>query len=463
MKKNPETQQIQSKQNPEISPNISHETEKLSDDILQKMSNREFLNIQRDTRLQHITEPSKKSSDINQWDDIIFTFQFNGKRNPNLFLKTTAWQVLPEKVQEVEFLWASWHRNGPLWEFFDKNGHRLIIRDATKIKISKIVSSEDISRTALAVENGIKDYRNDSNYELILEAAKRNIDPKIAIALFSQQIKNSDNQKVTIEEFITEFERTKDYFSSDYPTRTISSGNIPSGEFLSYYLSEQKWDNIQKIREELGIKDELSRNYSRKERAKAFQGFKKMEELTPAEKISLSDVSSETINLWKSECFGKKFVPGSKETQQLFTCAAIMAWLPKEWGTNENLHNILQNESAGIVGRANYTLTNSGISGQGLKYKAIENSNLAGKNIASVVGVSSTAVWLWQLTLSNEHYLPHGRSSIGIPLEEAIGMLRYMKDRYGSPDVAWSIYGKMWYYTHADTWKSIPKEFKEGY
>ena len=463
MKKNPEAQKIQLKKNPEVLSNIPHETEKLSDDILQNITSKEFLNIQRDTRLQHITEPSKKSSEINQWDNITFTFQFNGKKNHDLFLKTTAWQVLPEKVQEVEFLWAPWHRNGTLWEFFDKNGHRLIIRDNTSIKISKVASIDEIAKAALSIEYETQNYKHDPNYGLILEAAKRNIEPKIAIALFAQQIKDSSNQKINIEEVLTEFERTKDYFSLDYPSKVISNGNISTNEFLSYYLSEQKWDNIQKIREELGITDEFSRSYSRKERMKAFQGFKKMEELTPDEKISLWDVSSETINLWKTECFGKKFVPGSKEAQQLFMCAAIMAWLPKEWGTNENLHNILQNESGGIVGRANYTLSNSGISGQWLKYKAIENNNLAGKNIASMVGVSSTAVWLGQLTLSNEHYLPHGRSSIGIPIEEAIGMLRYMKDRYGSPDVAWSVYGKLWYYTHADTGRSIPKEFKEGY
>jgi len=44
--------------------------------------------------------------------------------------------------------------------------------------------------------------------------------------------------------------------------------------------------------------------------------------------------------------------------------------------------------------------------------------------------------------MSNEKYLPHGRNSIGIPLEEAIGMLQYIRSNYGNPTVAHTMYGQ---------------------
>ena len=36
-----------------------------------------------------------------------------------------------------------------------------------------------------------------------------------------------------------------------------------------------------------------------------------------------------------------------------------------------------------------------------------------------------------------DKYYPKGRAGIGDPVQEAAGMLAYIKDRYGSPEVAW--------------------------
>ncbi len=45
----------------------------------------------------------------------------------------------------------------------------------------------------------------------------------------------------------------------------------------------------------------------------------------------------------------KKFTPGSREAQILFTAAAQSAGLPESWGTNPGLHYILSKESVGVV------------------------------------------------------------------------------------------------------------------
>lgn len=50
----------------------------------------------------------------------------------------------------------------------------------------------------------------------------------------------------------------------------------------------------------------------------------------------------------------------------------------------------------------------------------------------------SSATGLGQLLVSNlDAYAPGGRASMGDPLGEAIAMLEYIKDRYGSPEKAW--------------------------
>ena len=35
-------------------------------------------------------------------------------------------------------------------------------------------------------------------------------------------------------------------------------------------------------------------------------------------------------------------------------------------------------------------------------------------------------------------YYPHGYKSIGVPVDEAVGLLRYIADRYGDPETAWT-------------------------
>jgi hypothetical protein len=57
----------------------------------------------------------------------------------------------------------------------------------------------------------------------------------------------------------------------------------------------------------------------------------------------------------------------------------------------------------------------------------------------------SSATGLGQLILGNvERCYPSGRAGIGDPLEEAVGMLKYIRDhrKYGDPDTAWRLYNR---------------------
>lgn len=67
------------------------------------------------------------------------------------------------------------------------------------------------------------------------------------------------------------------------------------------------------------------------------------------------------------------------------------------------------------------------------------------------IGAKSTASGLGQLLLSNvDKYYPDGRKGIGDPINESVGFMRYIADRYGNPDVAREMYGRTGSYTHPE-------------
>jgi Putative peptidoglycan binding domain len=114
------------------------------------------------------------------------------------------------------------------------------------------------------------------------------------------------------------------------------------------------------------------------------------------------------------------------EGQEVFRQAARLAGVPEEWATSPALRSLVNHESGGIVGRLNYTYGN--------RDPASVHAELKSGRISA----RSSATGLGQLLLSNvDKYYPNGRAGIGDPVQEAAGMLAYIKDRYGSPDVAW--------------------------
>lgn len=141
------------------------------------------------------------------------------------------------------------------------------------------------------------------------------------------------------------------------------------------------------------------------------------------------------LYLLKSRYKPVRYAPGSQAQISLFQQAAQLAGLPPSWASSNGLINLLKHESDGWVGRPNYTY--------GIRAK---NKDLWGTVLAELrAGITSAAAsasGLGQLLLTNvERYYPSGRKGIGVPVEEAAGMLRYIKARYGDPDRAWALRG----------------------
>jgi LysM repeat protein len=129
-----------------------------------------------------------------------------------------------------------------------------------------------------------------------------------------------------------------------------------------------------------------------------------------------------------------RYAPFSDEAIDLFRQAAENAGLPSQWAESAGLHNILKSESNGWVGVPNYTYRTR--SRKRHQWGSVHRELMSGHKTTR-----SSATGLGQLLLANvEAYYPDGRRGIGEPLNEATGMLKYIKARYGTPEEAWRKY-----------------------
>jgi hypothetical protein len=152
----------------------------------------------------------------------------------------------------------------------------------------------------------------------------------------------------------------------------------------------------------------------------------------------------------------KQYKPNSQEAKDLFKFASVKYGIP-DWSEDPDLHYILQQESKGWVGIPNYTYGTRRLNKN--KWPEVWAELKAG-----TYTTKSSATGLGQLLAGNaKKYYPDGLKGIGDPLNEAVGFIKYILDRYGSPAVARSVYNQIGEYTHAVTGKKCKKGFKEGY
>jgi hypothetical protein len=144
-----------------------------------------------------------------------------------------------------------------------------------------------------------------------------------------------------------------------------------------------------------------------------------------------------------------RLVPGSPDQIRVFEQAARMIGVPPSWASSHSLIRILTSESDGWVGIPNYQYGDRSKD----KTRWAEVHDELRRN---VLPDHSSATGLGQLIIRNvdAHY-PSGRLGIGVAVEEAAGMLSYIKRRYGTPDEAWRCYGRIC--------PEYGKTFQEGY
>ncbi|MDP2091311.1 MAG: N-acetylmuramidase domain-containing protein [Candidatus Gracilibacteria bacterium] len=188
----------------------------LGNDELKTISNKEFLKIPSEQRLQHITKGNVLTEKVASGEvkDLEFTFKFDGKFNKDLYLETTAGQVLPKEVGVVTMGGKTYTRTNVGGEFFTPENTRLIIRDTTKIEIGKLRTSEDLANISKQNQEKSKLYiesNPNANMDIVNNAISRGIDPKFAIIAFSGLIegKDKDEANIILEDAFTEFDRQR--------------------------------------------------------------------------------------------------------------------------------------------------------------------------------------------------------------------------------------------------------------
>lgn len=437
---------------------------------LSSIDNKKFLELPREKRLWYITEPNFEYKNVKENSLIKFNFTFDGKFNESLYLRTTAWQVLPPEVNLIKISdWEIYKRNWLYWEFFNEKMWRLTIHQWTEIIVQKY-SNKTIWENwkEITIQEREKEFEKKAleyweNSDLALESLKRWFNPKSTQELF-KDIDKWNSRKVDIEYKLTEIERAKDYFHDDFYWKSITQNNWElSPEFLAYYLNLTETDENKKyeILNSLWLKDrskDLISDYKRlnyKWYTREIMSNKDMEEIMK----NLSDVPDE----YKKERFNYQFIPWSKEAQKLFLYACNAAKLPKEWAFSDSLHKLLEKESNWRVWIANYTFKYKVSSPEQFKEIAVKNSDVKSWEISRSLWVRSNATWLWQMLLSNiDKYYPDWRKWIWIPINEAIWMLKYIEDRYWNPEIANNMHWKLWTYNHPKKWNQS-KNFKEWY
>lgn len=434
---------------------------------LKNIDNKSFLKVPWEKRLQYLTKWSIDSSDVSSWQvkELEFTFTFDWVFNEQLYLRTTAWQLLPKEVWTVTLWDIVYSRKWLSWEFFSQDWNRLIIHEWTKVQIWNLRESWEIERTITENLNKSQDYLSNnpwSDNDVTIEAINRWIDPKLANLLFKDELVwlDSDTKKVEIESKLTQFSRVMDYFIDDYHKEAIDWW-YTTKEFLAYYLSFEWYSDEDKNRifEGMWYDKSILNNFKRKEIV-AFS----WETLPDEKKREILDKIKDIPSEFTSESFWTQFIPWSAKAKELFMYASKVAWLPSEWAESKSLHELLKHESVWRVWVMNYAFKRSAYTSMwNFKDYVTENLSLDSRKISKNFWTISNASWLWQLLISNvDKFYPEWREWIWKPLNEAVWMIKYIEDRYWHPDIAWEMYWKTWPYIHPTKWQQY-KSFKEWY
>jgi hypothetical protein len=119
--------------------------------------------------------------------------------------------------------------------------------------------------------------------------------------------------------------------------------------------------------------------------------------------------------------------------------------IPESWASSNALHNIVARESHGVVGKPNFLYGDRAKDPN--EWPKIWDELRRGL-ITSARGPKgkSSATGIGQLLSYNAaNYYPSGLDGIGNALDEAAGMLAYIKARYSTPEKAWAAYTREGY------------------
>jgi len=405
--------------------------------------------------------------DISKWWDSYKdkTLKVNFGANKWLDKIIWAWDILNVlDIKEVEINWVKWSRKSdPRPGYYTETWKYLAIHDWYNIKVT--------DTTKLTWEKEIKEFNESKNKRF----------EEIRWSEIKSTISNSIEEAIKKDPKSTEIEISyKSEVDTQYVKDLINKNeNKYLGlKFEDWKLSLWEWFNVSHLWEALNWYPKVTEKIaSYFEKNKSIENSKNIKVnytefwdnkivvenaikniLNWNDKVDLKiewdeltiDSSKTDKTVYELLYWGEfnrytespqVFAPNSAEAKKLFTLATTKAWVPSEWGSSASMQELLRKESWWKVWILNYTIPKS-IDLSEFRSTAIEKSGM--KN---PFWVKSTASWLGQMTLTNvDKYYPSWRQGIWVPLEEAIWMLKYIKERYWSPDAALSFHkSHNWY------------------
>jgi len=194
--------------------NESWEVNEFSNEKLKTISNREFLSLDKSERLQYVTKNNVDSENISNWtvDNLEFTFTYDWEFNKDLYVLTTAGQVLPKEVWTVTVLWVEYSRKWIDWEFFNWN-NRLKIHEWTDLDVNQLRTQEQLENMKFKNIELLEGFPQEQQ-GIVKEGLERGFTDKELISLLYEVLVNSKNidKKVRIEEIFTQVDRIRDMF-----------------------------------------------------------------------------------------------------------------------------------------------------------------------------------------------------------------------------------------------------------
>jgi len=144
------------------------EWKEFTKDKLKTLENSELLKMEVSDRLNLVTDWDNKIErwDLKEWKEIEFNFSIDWVKNKNLYLNTSAGQVLPVEVWTVKVGWVEYQRHWYDGEFFNEAGERLLIDDWTKITLWKPRTNEDYKKIVWKMKEDWDKLKKDLNIDM---------------------------------------------------------------------------------------------------------------------------------------------------------------------------------------------------------------------------------------------------------------------------------------------------------
>jgi hypothetical protein len=322
---------------------VQNENLKISQEELAKMSNAKFLETPANERLRYITKWNTESADITSWKakEVDFTFTFEGKFNQDMYLYTTAGQVLPKEVRSIESDGKTYERLGLSGEFFDvQDNKRLIIKEGTHIQVSKLANESDLKELSSKNQETYKkfisehkEYQGEKYQPLIEMALEKWIEPEFFVISAERRVEEFGEwplDAAEIEELATDIHRSLSWspkISWKYPLETATR--------IFRYTNPTTW---KEWLEKYGFKKEEIEEYDTKNPDKKMYNLGGMEDFVPAEYSLPAEKSESGTTLCSRTAFmnlermGVKNAPRGWSAKQSFDLYGKSAMeFPPRW------------------------------------------------------------------------------------------------------------------------------------